>query len=261
MKTVTLRLIQASCRDGDRAANLERALAAIADARGQADLLVLPETYLHGFPTADNVAELAETLDGPSLTAVRAAARSAGVAVAIGLAERRNGRFFNSAVLIDADGEIALHYSKTHLYLSDQGVFERGDAFPVVEWRGIRLGLLICFDIEFPETARALARQGAELIVVLDGNMQPYGRVHRMAVPMRAMENQLFVAMCNRVGPGDGYTFCGESQVADPYGNSLALGSSTAEQIIDITLDLEQVNAARAEYDYLALALQPGLPR
>ncbi|SCK22562.1 carbon-nitrogen hydrolase family protein [Vogesella sp. LIG4] len=255
MSTLKLRLLQASCRDGDPAANLEKALAAIHAASGQADLLVLPETFVPGFPTAGNIAELAEPLDGPVVSALRAAAQAARVAVAIGVAERRDDGYYNCGLLIDADGSIVLDYRKSHLYLSDQGVFQRGRQFPVVTWRGIRIGLLICFDIEFPETARQLAHQGAELIVVLDGNMQPYGRVHRMAVPMRAMENQLFVAMCNRVGPGDDYTFCGESQVADPYGNTLLLASGEDEQMLDISLDLTQVAAARRDYDYLALAL------
>lgn len=255
MTTLKLRLVQASCRDGDPAANLAKALAAIHAATGQADLVVLPETFIPGFPGTDNIAALAEPLDGPVVDTLRAAAREDRVAVAIGVAEHRDDGYYNCALLIDADGSIVLDYRKSHLYLSDQGVFQRGRQFPVLEWRGVRIGLLICFDIEFPETARHLARQGAELIVVLDGNMRPYGHVHRMAVPMRAMENQLFVAMCNRVGPGDNYTFCGESQVADPYGNTLLLASGEDEQVLDISLDLTQVAAARREYDYLALAL------
>ncbi|MFP3662937.1 nitrilase-related carbon-nitrogen hydrolase, partial [Burkholderia sp. SIMBA_043] len=133
----------------------------------------------------DDVARLAEPLDGPSVTAVRDAARDAAVAVAFGFPERDGSRFFNTALLIDANGDVLLRYRKTHLYESDLGVFEAGDAFPVCTWHGIQVGLLICFDLEFPETARALAHAGAELIVILDGMMNPYGDVHRRMIPVR----------------------------------------------------------------------------
>jgi (R)-amidase len=254
MKSPAIRLFQASCRDGDTAFNLDKALSAIAASAGHTDLLVFPETFIHGFPTPDNVAQLAEAVDGPSIAAIQAAARQANVSVAIGFAEAEHGRFFNSALLINTNGEVLLHYRKSHLYLSDQGVFERGGEFPVCEWNGLQLGLLICFDIEFPEAARALARNGAELLVVLDGNMQPYGHVHRQMLPVRAMENQLAIVMCNRVGASEHYTFCGESHVADPFGRSLLVAGSE-EEIIDVTLNLSQVRAARQEYHYLELAL------
>jgi len=256
MTSVSIRLCQASCRDGDVAHNLDKALATIAASRDQTELLVLPETFLPGFPTPDDIAGLAEPIDGPSVSAIRGAARAAGVSVAFGFAEQEGGRYYNTAVLVDAEGEILLRYRKTHLYESDQGVFEPGQTFPVCEWQGIRVGLLICFDIEFPESARALARQGAELILVLDGMMEPFGHIHRSMLPVRAMENQLFMALCNRVGQGDQYRFCGLSQAVDPLGRSLAVGSDSVEDIIDVRLDLSAVARAREAFTYLALVVE-----
>ncbi|MCW3479644.1 carbon-nitrogen hydrolase family protein [Neisseriaceae bacterium JH1-16] len=258
MKPVSIRLCQASCRDGDVAFNLDKALSAIAASHGHADLLVLPETFIPGFPTPDDIASLAEPLDGPSVTAIRAAARAAGVSVVFGFAEEESGRYFNTAVLVDAAGDILLSYRKTHLYESDQGVFEPGLGYPVCDWQGIKLGLLICFDIEFPESARALARNGAELIVVIDGMMEPYNHVHRTMLPVRAMENQLFLVLCNRVGAGDQYRFCGQSQVVDPQGRNLAIASASEEAIVDITLDLSELARAREAFSYLALATEAG---
>ncbi|MDN0084535.1 carbon-nitrogen hydrolase family protein [Crenobacter sp. SG2305] len=254
MQPVSIRLCQTSCRDGDVDFNLDKTLAAIADSRGKTELLVLPETFISGFPTPGDIASLAEPLNGPSVTAIRATARASGVSVAFGFAEEDGGRYYNTAVLVDASGDILLTYRKTHLYESDQGVFEPGRVFPVCEWRGIKVGLLICFDIEFPESARALARLGAELILVLDGMMEPYNRVHRTMVPVRAMENQLFIALCNRVGEGERYRFCGQSQVADSFGNNLVIASDSDEAVIDMELDLSAVAKAREEYSYLALA-------
>jgi len=246
MNALRVRLIQPTLVDGDNHGNLAKALRAIAASAGQADLVVFPETHICGFPTPENIARLAEPTDGPSITAMRTAAQRAGVSVAIGFAERDKGRYYNAALLIDADGEVRLHYRKTCLYDSDRGVFEPGAAFPTCEWRGIRLGLLICFDIEFPGPARQLARQGADLIVLLDGMMHPYGYMHRNAIPVRAMDNQCYIAMANRVGAGDQYRFSGESHVADPFGKTVALAGTGHETHIDVTLDIAEAARARA---------------
>ena len=97
---------------------------------------------------------------------------------------------------------IALQYRKTHLWPSERSDFSPGDRFTTVLWRGVRVGLLICYDIELPETSRALAQLGAEVVIVTNGNMDPYGPVHRTAIMARAQENQLFAVMVNRVGAG-----------------------------------------------------------
>jgi len=93
-------------------------------------------------------------------------------------------------------------YRKTHLWASDKGVFHPGNRMMTCEWNGLRVGILICYDIEFPETARALATLGADLLIVTNGNMDPYGMVHRNAIIARAMENQVFAVMVNRCGKG-----------------------------------------------------------
>ncbi|SAL72327.1 nitrilase/cyanide hydratase and apolipoprotein N-acyltransferase [Caballeronia choica] len=260
MTAPRIRLIQSTLVDGDIGRNLDCALQTIAAARGETDLVVFSETYVSGFPTPANVARLAEPLDGPSISAVRAAAKEAGVSVVIGFAENDGGRFYNTAVLIDESGAVLLKYRKTHLYESDEGVFERGDAFPVCDWHGVRVGLLICFDLEFPETARMLARNGAELIVIADGMMNPYGHVHRRMIPVRAMENQVAVVMANRVGEGERYTFCGQSQAVDPDGERIAIADAAREDVLDVTLDLEAVARAREAFRYVDLAALAPVP-
>ncbi|KDB07506.1 Nitrilase/cyanide hydratase and apolipoprotein N-acyltransferase [Burkholderia sp. lig30] len=252
-----IRLVQSELKDGDVAGNLAKALAIIAASRDETDLVVFSETYSCGFPTPDNVARLAEPLDGPSVTAVRDAAREAGVSVAFGFAEREGGRYFNTALLIDANGDVLLRYRKTYLYESDLGVFEAGGAFPVCAWRGMTVGLLICFDLEFPETARALAHAGAELIVILDGMMNPYGGVHRQMIPVRALENQVYVAMANRVGSGDRYTFSGTSLVAAPDGSCVAVAPGDREALVDASLDPAALVDARTAFRYVDLAAVP----
>lgn len=165
-------LAQLAGRDKDTAYNLERALAAIAACAADTQLIVFPETHLMGFPSADTVAQIAEPLDGPTVSAVLAAARERNIAVVIGMAESNNGRFYNTTLLITPEG-IALKYRKTHLWASDRGVFEPGDRYATCEWNGVRVGLLICYDIEF----RIRPRTGATGCRIADRDQRQHGPV------------------------------------------------------------------------------------
>ncbi|WP_322064301.1 carbon-nitrogen hydrolase family protein [Burkholderia ubonensis] len=246
-------LAQLTLVDGDVAHNTHKVIDTIerVDAAGGTKLIVFPETTLSGFPTRDNISDVAETLDGPRLLAVRDAARRKGVAVAVGLAERDAGRFYNTTVLVDEQGDIVLRYRKTHLWASDVGVFTPGDRFATCVWNGLTVGLLICYDIEFPETARAVGALDADLLIVTNGNMDPFGPVHRRAIAARAMENQMFAAMVNRCGSGDGnLTFAGLSALVDPFGDTvIELGQD--EAVAQASLDLTRLEASREHYSYL----------
>ncbi|NNB57378.1 carbon-nitrogen hydrolase family protein [Pseudomonas fragi] len=245
-----IELVQLAGRDGDTAYNLSRTLNAIATCAGDTDLLVFPETYLSGFVGGAQLAQVAEPLHGTTLQTVLQAVRERGVAVVLGFAEVHQGRFYNSAVLVTPEG-IALQYRKTHLWPSERSDFSPGDRFTTVLWRGVRVGLLICYDIELPETSRALAQLGAEVVIVTNGNMDPYGPVHRTAIMARAQENQLFAVMVNRVGAGDdGLVFAGGSMAVDPFGRVLfEAGRDEVRHVVE--LDLDQLKAARRDYDYL----------
>lgn len=245
-----IELVQLPGRDGDIAYNLSRTLNAIATCAGDTDLLVFPETHLSGFVGGAQLAQLAEPLHGATLQTVLQAVRQREVAVVVGFAEVHQGRFYNSSVLVTPEG-IALQYRKTHLWPSERSDFSPGDRFTTVLWRGVRVGLLICYDIELPETSRALAQLGAELVIVSNGNMDPYGPVHRTAIMARAQENQLFAVMVNRVGAGDDdLVFAGGSMAVDPFGRVLfEAGRDEVRHVVE--LDLDQLKAARRDYDYL----------
>ena len=243
-------LAQLVGQDNATAHNLQRALAAIAACAADTQMIVFPETHLMGFPDANTVAQVAEPVDGPTVTAVCQAARDQDVAVVIGFAEHDHGKFYNTTLLITPQG-VALKYRKTHLWASDRGVFSPGDRYATCEWQGLRVGLLICYDIEFPESARALAQLGADLLIVTNGNMDPYGPTHRTAIMARAQENQAFALMVNRVGEGDGnLVFAGGSALVDPFGRLLHEASRDEEQF-SVELDLSLIQAARQDYRYL----------
>lgn len=241
---------QLAGRDSETAYNLQRALQAIAACERDTKLIVFPETYLMGFPTIDTVAQVAEPVNGPTVQAMLQAARERDIAIAIGFAENDAGTFYNTTLLITPQG-IALRYRKTHLWASERGVFEPGDRFTTCEWQGLRVGLLICYDIEFPETARSLAQLGVDLIIVTNGNMDPYGPVHRTSIMARAQENQAFAVMVNRVGAGTGdLMFAGGSAVVDPFG-TLLKEAGRDECQFSVELDFGQLAAARKDYQYL----------
>eukprot|EP01030_Chromulinospumella_sphaerica_P022300 gene22300-22273_t len=232
-------LAQLAGRDNDTAYNLERALAAINACAADTQLIMFPESHLMGFPCAESVAEVAEPLEGPTVSAIVAAARERNIAVVIGTSERDNGRFYNTTLLITPEG-IALKYRKTHLWPSERGVYEAGDRFATCLWNGV-----------LPETARALAQLGAELLLVTNGNMDPYGPTHRTAIMARAQENQAFALMVNRVEEGDGgVLFAGGSALVDPLG-TLLFEAGRDEGQFALELDLKRLTAARQDYRYL----------
>jgi len=243
-----IELAQLPCLDWQPEHNLELARQAIERTTAQTDLIVFPETFLTGFPRADNLAQLSQPLDGPAITQLGALARSRNLSIAIGFSESLGGRYFNTTVLLTPQG-IAMVYRKVHMWASDQGIFSPGERIECCEWHGLRVGALICYDIEFPESARALASLGAELLLVTDGNMDPYGPVHRRAIVARAMENQMFAVLVNRCGSGEGYHFPGESVVIDPFGDVVAeCGADTQQLVVD--LDLDRLARCKNAYDY-----------
>jgi (R)-amidase len=250
-QAMQVEIAQLAGKDGGKDENLASALRAVDSCAPGTQLLVLPELHLSGFPSRRSVASLAEPLNGTGVSAMCAAARRRGVSVAFGFAEVDGDRYYNTTVLATPADGVVLVYRKTHLFAGDIGVFTPGDRMVTTVWNGIRVGLLICYDIEFPETARALAQLGAQLFIVTNGNMDPYGPVHRNCILARATENQAYALMANRVGTGDNeLVFAGGSAVVDPFGVVLC-EAGREETTIRTTLALSRLDAVRRHYVYL----------
>jgi predicted amidohydrolase len=209
--------------------NLSRALELVAS--DTSDLLVLPELFLPGYELED-VEPLAVDLDGPELGELREAARDAGTAVVVGIAERVDGGVANSAVCIDAAGELAGVYRKTHPFGDERDAYAAGEELVTVELGGRVLGLMICFDMEFPEVARALADRGADMLVTISANMPPFELDHDVFARARALENGLPHVYVNRVGEEDGLPFSGGSLALDPDARVLAAAGPEKERIV-----------------------------
>ncbi|MDQ8703264.1 carbon-nitrogen hydrolase family protein [Streptomyces sp. LHD-70] len=228
-------LLQSSGRPGDVAWNLrvlDEAAGRAADAG--AGLLVAPEMYLTGYAIGADVPRLAEPADGPSAEAVAKIAARHGLAVFYGYPERDGQRVFNSAQAIGPDGTPLLNYRKTHLFgCFEQEHFTPGDT-PVVqaELGGLRIGALICYDVEFPENVRAHALAGTDLLLVPTAQMHPFQFVAESLVPVRAFESQMYVAYVNRAGEEGEFEFVGLSVLAGPDGIARARAGRGEELVI-----------------------------
>ena len=224
------------------------AVAASAAADGGAALLVTPEMSATGYHLGRaRTTALAEPPDGPLADGVREIAARTGVAIVYGWPERQNDAIYNSVHLV---GETVTLYRKTHLYGEpDRSVFTAGDDLVVQARLGaLTVGLLICYDVEFPETVRAHALAGTDLLVVPTALVRPWEFVARTLVPARAFEIQLFVAYVNWSGPEpDGY--CGLSRVIGPDGR-LRAEAADGEALFFADLDHGALAAARRATPY-----------
>ncbi|PWI19801.1 carbon-nitrogen hydrolase [Streptomyces sp. Act143] len=246
-------LLQSSGRPGSVDGNLKvlDEAAGRAAAAGAA-LLAAPEMFLTGYAIGDDIARLAEPADGDAADAVAEIAARHGVAVAYGYPEASEGSVFNSAQLISATGERLANYRKTHLF----GCFERDHFTPgerqvvQAELNGLTVGLLICYDVEFPENVRAHALAGTDLLLVPTAQMHPFQFVAESVIPVRAFESQMYVAYVNRVGQEGEFEFVGLSVLAGPDGVARAR-AGRAEQLVFADADPAFLAASREANPYL----------
>jgi predicted amidohydrolase len=210
-----------------------------------AELWVLPELFASGYLFLDRgeLDAAAEPLGGgPVQDRLRRWAEERDAAFCAGFAERDGEKIYNAASLIGPQGRLA-HYRKLHLFNTEKLVFDPGEsAPPVAEWRGVQCGIMICFDWRFPETARSLALDGAELI------LHPSNLVLRVCPPAmitRALENGVFTVTANRGGRDDrgeqSLVFHCGSQVVAPDGEVLGSIEPGGEGVLIVEID-----AARA---------------
>jgi 5-aminopentanamidase len=253
-------LLQSSGRPGSTVENLK----VLDEAAGRAaaagaGLLVTSELFLTGYAIGDDIGRLAEPADGDSADAIADLASRHGLAIAYGYPECDGETVYNSAQLISADGDRLANYRKTHLF----GCFER-DHFtpgeqPVVraELNGMSVGLMICYDVEFPENVRAHALAGTDLLVVPTAQMHPFQFVAESMIPVRAFENQMYVAYVNRVGQEGEFDFVGLSALAGPDGVARAR-AGRGEELVFADADPAFLAASRGANPYLR-DRRPGL--
>jgi len=232
----------------EKAENLKAALFLTQEARAKsAQLIAFPEFLMAFSPpsqTAEELTALAEPVDGPFVSALRDAARAAGIAILATIYERTSSpnRVYDTAVWIDNQGGIAAAYRKLHLYdafgFKESAKFLAGDGIAPLATSGDgRFGMMICYDLRFPEMARILALAGANVLMAPSGWVQGDLKVEhwQTMIKARAIENGCFVIAPNQIGN----IYTGHGMAVDPLGRELVdLGEKECLAVVDLDLSL-----------------------
>lgn len=203
----------------------------------EADLVVLPELATTGyvFETKEELLPLAEKLpDGMQSKFFKELAKETDTLIITGMAERENVNLYNTQVAFYPDGNIK-KYRKIHLFYKEKHIFDVSDNEPtVIEYKNVKIGLMICFDWAFPEHARVLMLKGAH-ILAHSSNLVLFG-LGQMGMKVRSIENRVFSVTSNRYGEEKGVKFTGQSQIISPEGKLLesALLEEEVVKIVDI---------------------------
>jgi predicted amidohydrolase len=236
---ITLAIAQTSPGFLTLDANLTAAMELVAAV--EADIYLFPELFLSGYAFSDlqQVRRCALSPRSPQFDDVKRLTAERGIAICGGYVELDSENLYNSAFFM-GDGRLLANYRKTHLFYREGQFFSPGDSgFSVFEYRGVRLGMMICFDWIFPESARSLALLGAQVVLHPANLVLPYCQ---RAMFARAVENRVFIATANRVGTesntfGDDLTFTGGSQLVSPTGEYLMELDATEPGIRAVRID------------------------
>ena len=214
-----------------------------------AELVVFPEMADTGY-SMPVIQKCARPWKDGAVIEIQKTAKENSIAIIAGISDRDGDSIFNAQVFVDPSGEVIGKYRKTHLVtaapLDERVCFSAGNEFVVSSFGNFNIGLSICYDLRFPEMARALAvKYGANVIV--NSSAWPVVRAEhlRILALARAVENQSYFIVANRVGTDDGIMLCGNSMIIDPAGKILANASSGQEELIQAEISPAFIDETR----------------
>jgi omega-amidase len=248
---------QISCALGDIAANLRKMGEFCSRAKDSGvELIVFPEMVDTGY-SMRVIEKKATTWTDGAVPAFQEIAQDLSLAIISGVSERDGSCIYNSQVFIDANGKIIAKYRKTHLFacapIEEEKCFTPGSELTSSTIDDLCFGLTICYDLRFPEVYRRLAiEDGANIFIV--SSAWPFPRLEHLRILSiaRAIENQSYVILSNRIGTDDGVTFCGSSAIIDPYGVLVAAASADREELLYADISAEVVESVRARMTVFA---------
>lgn len=239
------------------AGDIETAFATVETMMGRAAeegavMVVFPELFLPGYNVGANHHDLAQPINGEWIKRLSNLTRQTDCGLTIGFAERDGLTVYNSAASLNAKGELLARFRKLQLYgEKENALFAPGENYVTFDWQGRKVGLLICYDVEFPEHVRALRRMGAELILVPTANMAPYTYVAKTLVPARAHENNVSIAYANYCGQERDLDYVGLSIIVAADGSHIEFAGPDEE-----TLLYANLHALRGEKAMLGTQLE-----
>jgi predicted amidohydrolase len=232
-------LAQMACRRGDKEANITKMREKVADAKRQdADLVIFPELSLTGYTVRDEVYELAETIPGPSTKKLEELSRKTETHIVFGMPElsgKTQATIYNTAVLTGPKGLIGKYrkmYLPTHSVFEEKRYFRPGYHTATLDTELGKLGLIICYDVFFPEVTRLTRLEGAQLIICISASPGTRRAFFETLTTARAMENTIFFAYVNLVGIEDGLQFWGGSRLIGPSGKKLVQAKYDEEETV-----------------------------
>lgn len=216
-------------------------------AEGSPDVIVLPETWNTGFFPTENLAQLCDEDCRQVNTVIGGLAKKYHVNIVSGsVSNLRCNRIYNTSLVFDREGSCVAVYDKTHLFspMGEDSVYTPGDHLCRFTLDGVRCGIIVCYDLRFPELTRTLALPGLDMLFVV--SQWPESRIShlRTLTAARAIENQLFVVCCNSCGTAGKTVFGGNSAILDPLGNILAAAGSR-EELLSANCSLDMLPALR----------------
>jgi predicted amidohydrolase len=263
MREVTIALAQMQPKHGEPEDNLVRMSEMISNiaSRNPVDLIVFPELVTSGNELAVRFTDLAQRVPGPTVNLLAQRANDFGIYIAFGMVtkEKVESVLYNSAILLGPEGEIIDVYNKVHLRGPERMAFREGYKLPVAETEIGSIGLMLGHDLAYPEAARSLALDGAEIICVMANWEASDSDEWKTYLRARAYENAVYIVGVNRVGEDVTMTFGGDSMLIGPRGQIYATleGETDAETgapkegFVLATIDLDAVRKSREEYQFM----------
>lgn len=263
MREITVATVQIKPKLGEAEDNLVKMTEMISKIASQqkVDLIVFPELITSGNELGVRFTELAQRVPGPTVNLMAQRANEYGVFIAFGMVtkERVESVLYNSAVLVGPDGDLIETYDKVHLRGEERMAFREGFKMPVAETEIGNIGLMLGYDLAFPEVARSLSLDGADILCIMANWEAAQIDEWKTYVRARAYENSVFIAAANRVGEDVTLNFGGESMVVGPRGQIYAsLAEETdpesgapLEGFAVARIDLDEVRKNREEYQFI----------
>lgn len=250
-RLVKIALGQFASVQGDKQANLNKMMEMIDTAsRENADLIVFPELAYSGYFNPSLVMQqLAEPQDGPFVQTLKKTAKEKKIHIISGYPEATGipGKIYNSAIFVDDEGKVLENMRKVYLWGDEKKMFSEGNRFPVVQTKFGKVGMLICYDLEYPEPARIEALKGCEILVDISVWSIHPGE-HRWHVDLQgnALFNLMFAIGCNTIGEN----CCGSSMVVGPDGEEQVVASRTEDELLIHEIDLDDILEIRSRIPY-----------
>ncbi len=263
MREVTIAVVQMKPRLGEAEENLVKMSETISKIASQqrVDLIVFPELITSGYELGLRFTELAQRVPGPTINLLAQRANEYGVYIAFGMVtkERVESVLYNSAIVVGPDGELLDAYNKIHLRGEERMAFREGFKLPIIPTEIGNIGLMIGYDLAFPEVARSLVLDGADILCVMANWEAAQIDEWKTYLRARAYENSVFVVGANRIGEDVTLNFGGESMIVGPRGQIHAsLASETdpetgepLEGFAVARVDLDEVRKFREDYQFI----------